>query len=94
MIFSKRQNPLKLFICGRCGKRHKPKSCPAYGQQCAIFQKFHHFVKMGRNKPSVAKSFPLDAKKKVFFITDQIHQRIQIHHQKMNHLTHRSTQGP
>ena len=59
-------DPPRLFICGRCGKLHKPKSCPAYGQKCGICQKFHHFAKMCRNKPSVAKSLPLDAKKKVF----------------------------
>ena len=53
-------NPPRVFICGRCGRRHKPKSCPADGQQCLVCQKFHHFAKMCRNKPSVAKSLPLE----------------------------------
>ena len=36
--------------CGQCGQIHKPKACPAYGLECSICQKLHHFAKVCRNK--------------------------------------------
>ena len=43
----------KEFMCGRCGHTHKPKECPAYGQQCSVCHKLHHFARVCRSKQSV-----------------------------------------
>ena len=29
-------NKQKEIQCGQCGYKHRPKECPAFGQQCAI----------------------------------------------------------
>ena len=39
-----------LIKCGNCGKRHKPKQCPAYGHKCDICRKPNHFARVCRNK--------------------------------------------
>ena len=36
--------------CEQCGYKHRPKECPAFGQQCSICHKLHHFAKVCRNK--------------------------------------------
>ena len=36
----------KEFMCGRCGHSHKPKECPAYGQQYSACHKLHHFIRV------------------------------------------------
>jgi len=33
------------FNCKRCGKRHQPKQCPAYGKVCAKCKGHNHFAK-------------------------------------------------
>ncbi|XP_053305893.1 uncharacterized protein K02A2.6-like [Spea bombifrons] len=30
--------------CGKCGKNHEPRNCPAYGQKCRICKKYNHFA--------------------------------------------------
>ncbi|XP_061193379.1 uncharacterized protein K02A2.6-like [Saccostrea echinata] len=35
--------------CGKCGKSHEPRNCPAFGKQCYKCQKKNHFSKMCRN---------------------------------------------
>ena len=43
------ENKPKEFLCGRCGHKHNPRECPAYGQQCSACHKLHHFAKMCHN---------------------------------------------
>ncbi|KAL5510796.1 hypothetical protein EMCRGX_G006398 [Ephydatia muelleri] len=31
--------------CARCGRLHKPRQCPAYGQTCHKCQRLHHFAR-------------------------------------------------
>jgi len=40
----------KPFSCGQCGRTHKPKEYPTYGQQCSICHKCNHFAKVCRSK--------------------------------------------
>ena len=44
-----RRGPMPTY-CGQCGQIHKPKACPAYGLECSICRKLHHFAKVCRNK--------------------------------------------
>ena len=55
----------RLSPCGRCGKHHKPRHCPAYGQQCSACHKLHHFAIMCRNKPSALNPLPQEPKKRI-----------------------------
>ena len=32
------------FLCRQCGYKHRPRECPAYGQQCTACHKLHHFA--------------------------------------------------
>lgn len=32
--------------CGNCGRQHKPKLCPAYGQRCTFCHKLNHFSRV------------------------------------------------
>ncbi|KAK9685557.1 hypothetical protein QE152_g37946 [Popillia japonica] len=32
------------YLCKRCNKKHKPKSCPAYGKICINCGKYNHFA--------------------------------------------------
>ena len=34
----------------QCGRQHKSRECPVYGQKCAICQKYNHFAKVCRSK--------------------------------------------
>ena len=43
-------NNSQVFNCGQCGCQHKPKKCPAYGQECTFCNKMNHFARMCRNK--------------------------------------------
>ncbi len=40
----------KNFSCGRCGKSHPPRSCPAFGQTCRKCGRKSHFAKMCRSR--------------------------------------------
>ena len=31
--------------CSRCGRLHKPRQCPAYGQTCHKSERLHHFAR-------------------------------------------------
>ena len=46
-------NKQKEILCGQCGNKHRPKECPAFGQQCSICRKLHHFAKVCRNKRQI-----------------------------------------
>ena len=35
--------------CRQCGRKHSPKECPAYGQQCTKCHKLNHFSKVCRS---------------------------------------------
>ena len=39
-------NKQKEILCGQCGNKHRPKECPAFGQQCSICRKLHRFAKV------------------------------------------------
>ncbi|XP_048054388.1 uncharacterized protein K02A2.6-like [Megalobrama amblycephala] len=41
----KQQYEKEMFNCKRCGKRHRPKQCPAYGKTCAKCGGQNHFAK-------------------------------------------------
>ena len=39
-----------LINCGNCGRQHKPKQCPAFGQECMLCHKFNHFSRVCRTR--------------------------------------------
>ena len=49
-------NKQKEILCGQCGYKHRPKECPAFGQQCSLCHKLHHFAKLCHNKRLTAAS--------------------------------------
>jgi len=63
----------KAFNCGQCGRTHKPRQCPAYGQQCSVCHKFNHFAKVCRNKHLMQPQQPAQvrSKKKIHVVDDQ-----------------------
>lgn len=44
------------FCCKRCGSRHLPKQCPAYGKQCAKCKGMNHFAKQCFSKNKTKQS--------------------------------------
>jgi len=38
--------------CSKCGSKHSPKMCPAFGKQCNACGKLNHFSKVCRTKPT------------------------------------------
>lgn len=44
--------PAAEFQCSRCGSKHKPRSCPAYGKECHKCHKDGHFSSMCRSSKS------------------------------------------
>ena len=40
------------MYCGNCVRQHKPKQCPAYGQECNLCHKLNNFVRVCRNRQS------------------------------------------
>ena len=42
--------------CTQCGRHHKPRNCPAFGQQCSFCKKLHHFSNMCWSKQAQMKS--------------------------------------
>ena len=40
----------KVFSCRQCGRTHRPKECPAYGQECAKCHKLHHVARVCRSR--------------------------------------------
>ena len=39
-----------LILCGQCGRSHRPRECPAYGQKCTKCHKLHHFARVCRSR--------------------------------------------
>ncbi|XP_041842184.1 uncharacterized protein LOC121640472 [Melanotaenia boesemani] len=39
-----------LYYCRRCGGKHKPRQCPAYGKKCVKCNGKNHFAKQCRSK--------------------------------------------
>ena len=37
-----------LVYCGNAGPQHKPKQCPAFGQECILCHKLNHFFSCSR----------------------------------------------
>ena len=42
----------KTYMCRKCGSKHGPRSCPAYGKSCAYCKKPNHFAKVCTRKPT------------------------------------------
>ena len=67
----------KEIQCGQCGYKHKPRECPAFGQQCSICHKFDHFAKVCRSKrQTVSKNrqtinSKASAKKRVYVLNEE-----------------------
>lgn len=40
----------KIFLCHRCGTKHAPRKCPAYGKACTACGVMGHFAKKCRSK--------------------------------------------
>lgn len=41
---------IQKFDCTRCGTRHGPRKCPAYGKKCKKCGKLNHFAVSGKVK--------------------------------------------
>ena len=41
---------IREVSCGQCGRTHKPRECPAYGQRCSICHKHNHFARVCHSK--------------------------------------------
>ena len=41
---------MSLQICGKCGYKHEPRKCPAFGQVCKNCNKRNHFAKKCKSK--------------------------------------------
>ena len=70
---AQKSDTVALFMCGQCGRRHQPKACPAFGQQCAACHKLHHFARVCRSKKfsmSAKSRVPNFSKKNVFTVGD------------------------
>ena len=48
-----RDQEVGALLCSRCGRSHKPRQCPAYGQRCKKCQGFNHFARVCRKGSSV-----------------------------------------
>ena len=46
---NKSTDTVQVF-CGQCGRKHKPRECPAYGQRCTICNKYNHFARVCRSR--------------------------------------------
>ena len=42
-----------VIQCKQCGRQHRPRECPAYGQECSYCHKLNHFARMCRNKQPI-----------------------------------------
>ena len=40
----------RVTQCGQCGRQHRARECPAYGQQCSYCHKLNHYARMCRNR--------------------------------------------
>ena len=47
-----RRQPSQTTYCGNCGRQHKPRQCPAYGQECSLCHKPNHFARVCRSRPT------------------------------------------
>ena len=52
----RRQQQTLNVQCTQCGRRHKPRSCPAFGQQCSFCKKPNHFANMCWSKQALLSS--------------------------------------
>lgn len=49
---SRRNHHVQEFDCNRCGRKHAPRNCPAFGKNCAICKGVGHFAVACRVKGS------------------------------------------
>ena len=40
----------RVTQCGQCGRQHRARECPAYGQQCSYCHKLNHYARMCRSR--------------------------------------------
>ena len=45
--------PKNQYDCKRCGRKHGPKQCPTYGEECSKCKKKGHFAEQCRSKANV-----------------------------------------
>ena len=50
--FPFQRKPATFPSCGRCGRNHEKYKCPAQGHQCWKCEKFSHFARFCKSKPS------------------------------------------
>ena len=74
----------RLSPCGQCGKRHKPRHCPAYGQQCSACHKLHHLPQCAETNWVLPTPCLKNLKRGFIQLKATAHQHIQIYHQRMN----------
>ena len=55
--------------CRQCGRKHHPKECPAYGQQCTKCHKLNHFARVYRSTQTFTGT-PATYHKQVFTVED------------------------
>ena len=55
--------------CRQCGRRHHPKECPAYGQQCTECHKLNYFARVCRST-QVFTGIPATHRKQVFTVEE------------------------
>ena len=78
------ENKPKEFLCGRCGHKHRPRECPAYGQQCTVCHKLHHFARVCHSKQLInvnkntKSSNPSNSRRKVHTVHKMTRSLIQI----------------
>ena len=48
-----KQNKTLEEHCGKCGGKHEPRKCPAYGRKCNKCSKFNHFARYCTNNRQV-----------------------------------------
>ena len=54
----------KIVTCGQCKRTHRPRECPAYGQECTRCHKLHHFARVCRSNQYITDSQPNDTTRK------------------------------
>ena len=57
------------YNCTRCGRKHGPKQCPAYGKECSKCKRKGHFAEQCRSKKKPSKEKPKFGPKKKFHET-------------------------
>lgn len=60
--------------CRKCGSKHEPKRCPAYGKECRKCKKRNHFAKHCRTKADPSINYVSDNQSETLFIGEVNHE--------------------